>query len=240
MSPLLFFLLFLGFFTQSAVGFGSTLLIATLGALTLPMTVVLPVVSLLNLGVTSWTLYHDRHLVVWEELWKRLVPGMLVGTLLAFWLVPFGDHVELRRAYAVFVMGIALLELWRSLYPPPKTRMKPLEAASWILAGGFVQGAFATSGPLVVAYASRVLPDKGAFRATLAFLWLLMNVVLSVRYAVGGFVTVPVLLQAGLGLGPVALGVWLGNLAHHRLNGEIFRKGVATTLILAGLALVLQ
>lgn len=240
MSPLLTLLLFLGFFTQAAVGFGSTLLIVTLGAFTLPMTVVLPVVSLLNIGMTSWTLYHDWKLVVWEELWRRLLPGMLLGTLLAFWWVPFGDHPELKRAYAFFVMTIALLELWRSFFPPPPTQMKPLEAAAWILAGGFVQGAFATSGPLVVAYVSRVLPDKRAFRATLAMLWLLMNVVLTLRYALGGFVTEPVLLQAGLGVIPVGVGVWLGNLAHHRLNAEVFRKGVATTLILAGLALVLH
>jgi uncharacterized protein len=105
-------------------------------------------------------------------------------------------------------------------------------------AGGIMQGAFGTGGPLIVVYATQTLAEKSAFRATLCLVWVTLNpVALGMRWAAGKPVGMDVFQVVGICLVPMALGLALGNIAHHRANEKTFRRVVFAVLILSGLIL---
>ena len=88
---------------------------------------------------------------------------------------------------------------------------------------------------LAVFVSSRALPEKSAFRATLAALWVVLNLLLLPRLWLDGSLDVAVsfLLLAPLGVGALA-----GNWIHHRLDEARFRRVVAVLLLGAGSTLL--
>jgi len=99
-----------------------------------------------------------------------------------------------------------------------------------------VHGAWSCGGPLVVFAAGRELPDKQAFRATLAVLWLALNLILlaSLRPSARSLVE-------SLAVIPVALAAWAaGELGVARVSERRFRALGAALLGVAGLALMVR
>lgn len=235
-------LLFLGFFVQAAVGFGSTLVIVTLGAHFFPIVTLLPVLAPLDIVMPWWVMSQDRAYINRNVLLQRILPFMGLGLLIGFWFVPFGEHKGLRTAFAAFVTGLAMLEIYRTLRrnPPPPKPMPQWQGIAWLLAGGLIHGIFTTGGPLIVAYASKALPDKRTFRATLATLWSIMSLVLTIRYTLSGHLTLETLKTCAWGMPCVMLGTYLGGKLHHRLDPQRFRLLVYCLLLVAGSTLLLR
>jgi hypothetical protein len=107
------------------------------------------------------------------------------------------------------------------------------------LLGGIFQGALSAGGPLLVIYAGLTCPDKAAFRATLAVVWLTLDSILLITYLATGAFTEPMLPLVGLGAACMALGTVLGTLVHERIPQKPFRILVYVLLLVSGLALLL-
>jgi uncharacterized membrane protein YfcA len=137
-------------------------------------------------------------------------------------------------AYALFVIALAAVELRRRGAPASAPRA-PL---AWLLAAGVAHGLFAASGPLVVYALSRALPEKRGFRATLAALWLVLNLALVAGYVARGALTADTLRASALMLAPMALGLLAGDALHRRLDGARFRTAVFGTMLAGGLTLL--
>lgn len=251
MSIILLFILFLGYVVQAAVGFGSTLIIVTLGSHVVPLTVLLPMLIPLDVAMTLSMVIQERAHIDRRALGRVILPLMGLGMALGMSLVPFGDWPALRQAFAVFVVGLSLVELGgmaragglRAAEPPlsapgdaPRSRWRWV----FLLAGGVAHGIFATGGPLVVAWAGKALPDKRVFRATLTALWLVTSFILLGRYALSGHLNAALIPGMAAGFVPMGLGMWVGNRLHHRVDPARFRLGVYVLLLGAGLALLLR
>jgi uncharacterized membrane protein YfcA len=121
-----------------------------------------------------------------------------------------------------------------------ETCLGALFAPAWVMrallfTGGVIHGAFAAGGGPVVVYATRALPRKEPFRATLIAFWTVMNVALAAAL-------VPRLkfMRPEWGLTaaavPVVLAVnALGQRTAVRMSPEHFRRLVGWLLIAAGL-----
>ena len=261
MSPALLatgIVVFLSHGLEAVTGFGCT-------ALALPFVTFLlglPTAKFL-LAILAWILALYIALskfpkIAWRQFFIILSfvgAGMPLG-MYAFATLPRGILIKLL---GIFVIASSSLQLWKLLLAPALAKRRgeapvlvkedaPREGSRVRIApvyflllflGGIVHGAFASGGPLVVLYASRALPDKGAFRATLTLLWATLNTALIVSFAQSGQFT-PETWNLLLVMAPfLVAGIVAGELVHHRVDAVRFSKIVFSTLCATGWIMLL-
>src|SRR5688572_25993932 len=225
----------LAFAADASTGFGATVIALALGIHLFPLGELLPVFVPLGLFVSAWIALRGRAHVARGLLLARILPWMGIGLALGLAVFESASHELLRRAFGAFVVGLALLELWRLLRERTAARELPRPAASAALLGaGVMHGMFSTGGPLLVWALGRSLPDKRAFRATLSCVWLVLGSALTTAYALGGRLDGGTL-RATASLVPVlGLALAAGEWAHQRLDERRFRVIVYGLLLASG------
>jgi uncharacterized membrane protein YfcA len=224
------------FATEGAIGFGGTVLAASIGAQFVPLELLLPAFVPLNMVMSSWLLARGFRSIGWRMLAVEIAPMVGVGAAVGLALF----HVPAKHVFAfgfgVFVVGLAILQLAR---PGGRELAKPLQ---WLLLGlgGVVHGLFGTGGPMIVYVVRRRLADKLAFRSTLAVLWLVLNVALLVNYASEGLYTRTTAKAAAVIALVIVPGLYIGERVHHRLDAGRFERVVWIVLLAAGLVLAIR
>lgn len=230
----------LAFTVEAALGFGATVVALSVGALLLPLESLLSVLVPLNLVVSTWIVAREWRLVDGRRLFLRVLPLMGLGLPLGMLALSTLAPTVAKAVFGAFVIALSLGELVRArggvLARPPGA----VASALLLALGGVVHGAFATGGPLVVYVLGRTLDDKGRFRATLSALWLLLNAVLVVAFALRGALSTETLLSSAKLLGFLAAGLVVGEALHRRVPAELFRRLVFGLLLVAGALLVVN
>lgn len=226
-----------GCFVEAVAGFGGTILALSLGSQWFTIEEMLAVFLPLNMVLSMVLAVRGRAAIDREALARRILPlvavGLAVGTGLAWVVVA----ERARVAFAVLVVGVAFSELWRQLRPTPRPRRVAIERVL-LLGAGVAHGLFASGGPLAVAAISRAMPTKATMRATLAVLWLSLNLMVSTRLVVRGDLDL-VTLQMSLTLAPaLLLGLLVGERVHGVVSEPAFRRAIAALLLVCA-ALVL-
>ncbi|AKF08769.1 sulfite exporter TauE/SafE family protein [Sandaracinus amylolyticus] len=230
------------FTVEAALGFGATLISVALGSMFVSIDALLPSLVPLNLGISLWLVSRYWQQVDVAFLLRRLLPPMALGLPFGIALYQVADASLLKRLFGTFLIVVSALELHRvrsarGADPAPLSRV--VEIAMGV-AGGIVHGAFATGGPMAVYVTSRAIADKGAYRATLCVLWLALNLVLLVSYGVSHQLDRGALVLTGALVPSCAIGLVLGEIAHHRVPVATFRAAVFVALALAGVMLVVR
>lgn len=230
----------LAFVTEAAVGFGSTVLVVSLGAHLRPVDELLAAFVPLNALLSVFILARTPRAV--EALWlaRRVLPAVAVGVvagMLAFRALRGAG--ALLPVLGACVTALAAWELARGLRGRGTGAPLGRWAGAALLAlGGVVHGMFGSGGPLVVYVASREVTDKTRFRATLAALWLTLNVVLVTNYAAAGMLTRERATTSAALLPALVAGALLGDRVHGRVDARRFRSMTYAVLLAAGLALL--
>ncbi len=230
----------LAFTIEAALGFGATLVAVALGSFFVPIDRLLPALVPCNVLLSGYLVTRHHAKVDRSFLLFRLLPAMALG-------LPFGQAVfrsfdasVLKRIFGVFVAIVAAIEIARMRREASARKMHHAAELGLLFAGGVVHGAFATGGPMAVYVTGRVLDDKGAYRATLSVLWLVLNLLLVGTYAVAGDLGASTL-RLGLLIAPsLVVGLVLGEVLHQRVPAATFRKLVFAMLVAAGVALVIR
>jgi len=169
--------------------------------------------------------------VQWPEL-RRLLPGMVVGTVLGLWL---SHHLSSRwplLALGVYVTAVGLRAL------RARQRHQPLSerwAAVYGMGIGVVEMLFGTAGPVVVAWLTRRLPDPHEIRATIPMVMAVAVLTVLAGMAVDGRLSQPALWQRWLLLiVPALAGVWLGHRLAHRVPVARLRQMICALLVVSG------
>jgi uncharacterized membrane protein YfcA len=224
------------FATEGAIGFGGTVLAASIGAQFISPDVLLPAFVPLNMVLSSYLLVRGFSAVSWRMLATEVAPAVGVGAAigLALFHVPAKDLFSL--AFGVFVVGLATLQLARPAGKPLARWLR------WFMLGlgGVVHGLFGTGGPMIVYVVRRTLTDKRAFRASLSVVWLTLNVALLVNYAGSGLYNRKVAEVSGVLALTIVPGLWLGERVHKKLDAARFERVVWVVLLLAGTALAVR
>jgi hypothetical protein len=224
----------------------------------------LPAYVPVNMVLSAYLVLRHRDGVDGRFLLRRIVPFMALGLPAGLLLFRYSSGPLLKALFGVFVVALSAMELLRlgraaraaGATPqgpgdgpgsddgaPPRPTVRPLAtapAAVLLCLGGVIHGAFGTGGPMAVYVAGRQLTDKRVFRSTLSALWLLLNGVLVVTYALGGYLTVRSAKLSLVMLLPLAVGTVIGEWTHRRLKGRTFATLVFVVLLVAGLALALR
>lgn len=223
------------YFVRGITGFGSALVAVPLLSLMLPVTVVVPVVILLDyLGSLSHGVHH-RKSVLWREI-LPLTPFTLCGIVTALYLMKTVEPGALTLALGCFVILYAIYSL---------LQIKPTQGSRlWAPPLGFLAGlvgtAFGTGGPFIVIYLTLRQLDKATFRGTIAVIFFIDGGMRLLGYTYAGFFTQELLLWTLFLVPLAALGMWLGGQIHTGLSQQRFVQIVSVVLLASGSALLFK
>ena len=219
-------------------GFGSGLIaVGTLALIYPELKDVVVLLLLINLPAELLVSWHSRHEVRWRPI-IGLGLGIAVGIPLGAWLLGrFEPRIMLTvLGWFLVAVGIVFVRL------PTGGRLAPHPAAAVPtgLLSGVLNGLFGTGGPPVIVWYHLANVGKGAFRANLMTIFLLMTLVRVPSYVLNGLVTPPRLWSALLVMPAVLGGAWLGHRAHVKISERTFQRLVSLLLIVLGALLLIR
>lgn len=226
----------------ATIGFGAGMFSIALLALILP-DLAKPVVTLLLLTFITevWVLTR-----AWRQARPWLLLGLLPTTAVGMWvgtqMLAGGDVGLLKRTLGVVVAAAGAWFLFRdgrSEPNPEPSCARNLIAVPFGFGAGVLAGLYGTGGPPVILLLKSYGLDKGAFRATLLWIFFLMSFMRGGAYLHAGLLTTDEL-HAALWLLPFSLvGTALGMVAHGRLSERAFGRAVSILLVVLGAVLVI-
>lgn len=235
-------ILVLGYTVQTVSGFGSMVVVVTLGAHLLPISDLVALVVPVSLLQTGWIAVRHRDGTRWDLLLRGVLPLMGGGMLVGFAALSGASSPWMKRAFGVMVVVLAVRELWR-LGSASAAMGVPLSRPVYggaLFGAGVIHGVFATGGPLLVYALSRTELSKKAFRATVTTVWLVLNLVLSAGMALDGRYDADALGVMALLACATPVGLVVGEYLHHRVDELRFKRLVYVVLALAALSLVVR
>lgn len=234
----------------ATVGFGAGMFSVALLALVLPdLAGAVATLLLLTMATELWVLLH-----AWRRARLGLLLGLLPTTAVGMWLgtelLAIGDTGGLKRVLGgvVLAAGVWFLhsersESRREPHSPPTDGQEPnrptRRSRGWTalpagLGAGTLAGLFGTGGPPVIVFLKAHRLDKGSFRATLLWYFLLMSFLRITTYLRADLLTGQEV-AAALWLLPASLvGTVIGMVLHHRLSERGFGTAVSVLLMLLG------
>jgi uncharacterized membrane protein YfcA len=228
----------LGYTVLGLTGFGSALVIVPLLAWQWPLPEVVAMTLLMDVPASAFHSGLNWRQVQWREL-RRLLPGLLLGTLLGLWLM---QHLQAR--WPLLVLGLYVAAVGVNALRPVVARVRQ-PASVWALpvgtAIGVVELIFGTAGPLVVAWLSRRLSDVQQMRASTPMIITVAASTVLAGMAWDGRLSSTVIWQRwGILIGVALLGVWLGHRVAHLVPVARLRQIICGLLVLSGLMLALR
>jgi uncharacterized protein len=227
----------LAYTLEAITGFGSIVIALSLGALLLPIEQLLPVLVPLNICMTGYLVWRHRQMIDRRLLLGMILPGMVVGTLIGYVLLPFLDAALAKRLFGALVLWFAARELWRIRHAAAPA-IRPLWLSRLIsLCAGVSHGLFASGGPLLVFALAGTQLDKARLRATLVTVWFSLNSLLTLAFLFDGRL-LPALPQIASYAPLLLVGVWLGERLHQRFDERHFRIAIYALLLVTGTLLI--
>jgi uncharacterized membrane protein YfcA len=228
---------FVGYTIFGATGFGASPLTIPILAQALPLTFVLPLAALLDLGSGLALGLHTRRQADIREL-LMLLPFTLLGLTLGVTLL-----VRLPRKATVLALGVfvCVYALHVMIRRGPARRLNRGWAAPAGVLGGIVGALFGMGGPPYVMYIAGRIPDPAAQRATISQMVILNVGLRVVAFTLAGLLFSRALWVAVVLLLPVAwAGLWAGNRVHTSVTPAMVARMIGAALFITGAALVVR
>lgn len=217
------------YFVRGIAGFGSALVASPLLAQMLPLSIVVPLVVILDNSGSILQAWRHRRLIVWNDL-LPLLPFSLIGVALAMGLHASIDGQRLKVLLGIFVILFGAYQF----LPQPTAHLSRRWAAPAGLLGGLVGGLFGTGGPFYVMYFRLRQLDKTVFLATIAMLWVVDGGLRIAGFALGGHYREQHLWLLAA-MAPAAwLGLQWGHKVHCDLSPRAFRHIIGALLLASG------
>jgi uncharacterized protein len=239
MSIALALVVFIAFSVEATAGFGSIMISLALGTLIWPIGELLPVVVPSSLGLSCYLLMRYGRAANWRLLLRVVLPVMGVGTAVGMFLVPSASPDLLRLMLGVVVIGAAVHGLLSMRNDRRAPRGASIASLIWMLVAGVVHGMIATGGPALVYALEGAGMDKRSFRSTLAVVWVVLNVILTVSFVSSGALGTEQVRTLSWLLPVVAVALLAGEFLHSRVSETIFRGAVFSLLVATGFLLAI-
>ena len=158
---------------EAVTGFGCSVLAMPFVSALLGVKTAVKVITILAWLLAVYIVIRNFSKIDWKQ-YTIITTLMLLGLPIGMYLFRSQQSGTLNLLLAVFIIVVSLTQLYRQARrtekSSPPTGHKALPYYLLLFLGGIIHGVFSSGGPLVVLYATRTLPDKGRFRATLCLL----------------------------------------------------------------------
>ncbi len=194
--------------------------------------IMLPILLLMDVfAVRAWWKRWD------EANLRTMIPGAILGTLIGLATFRMLSNDAMRLLVGAMALAIAIA--W--YIGPPQASAKPasmLRGTFWSTLSGFTSFGIHAGGPPIQAYLLSQQLDKSLFQATTVAFFFVVNWLKLPAYAwLDQLDTTN--LTTSLILAPLApLGIWIGRVAHDRIDESAFYHVVYGSLIVIGTKLV--
>ena len=218
-------------------GFGSTLICVPILAHFLPVSYLVPLCAVLDLGSSIFVGTTARRHVATGEL-KRLMPLMFVGFALGAALLLHVPDDYLRAALGFFAVAIGANAI---VNPVIDRAISPWWVVPAGVIGGAVSTTFGAGGPIYAMYLSGRLRDKSEVRATTSSVITISAFSRAAVYVVSGLLLHATLWMGVMLLAPFAwLGLRTGHRIHTGLSQQQMRRVIGGIVVLTGLSLLIH
>ena len=229
-----FVIILTAYTVRGITGFGSGLIAIPLLVLMLPVSVVVPMIGLMDMSASMAHGVKLRSGIRWKQIFY-LLPFSLLGVLLAMYLFNTVDPQLLKTLLGGFVFSYALYSLFIT---EAHTHSSNLWAVPGGVCGGLVGTLFGTGGPFYVIYLQLQGFSKAAFRATIAVIFLLDGSARIIAYTLNGFYSFDIMLLIAASLPVMIAAMYLGGHMHTNISQQSMQKGIAVLLLFSGGALM--
>jgi uncharacterized membrane protein YfcA len=221
---------------RGVTGFGSGLIAIPFLVLILPISIVIPMMVLLDFVASVSHSIKHREVAQWKTIYP-LLPFTVIGVLIALFIFKTVDTNLLVKSLGVFILLFALYSL---ISPKPHKQGSKLWVVPAGMFGGLVGTLFGTGGPFYVIYLQLRQLDKTAFRATVASIFMIDGGIRVGGFALSGFFIHETLLLAALSLPIMGLAMYLGGHIHTSISQTTFHRSIGILLLGSGIALLLK
>ncbi len=227
---------------EAVTGFGCSVLAMPFVSALLGVKTAVKVITILAWLLAVYIVIRNFSKIDWKQ-YTIITTLMLLGLPIGMYLFRSQQSGTLNLLLAVFIIVVSLTQLYRQARrtekSSPPTGHKALPYYLLLFLGGIIHGVFSSGGPLVVLYATRTLPDKGRFRATLCLLWTTLNTIIIAGYLIEGSLTRPVA-KTTLSLVPFLIaGIIAGEYIHDKVEARHFSLIVFSMLLATGIVMLL-
>lgn len=226
---------------RGTAGFGGQTVAVPLLTLLMPITIVVPAVTVLTVvsSVVHWL--RDWNKIAWREI-ARLMPFTLLGVLIGLYLFDRFEPRTLTRALGVFVMLYACFALMSASRPVagPSRLLRRLGPVLSAVAGAIGTVFGGGAGPLYVIYLNSLRLEKDCFRVTITTILTFQAAVRVAGYWQLGFYDESALYLIVAGLPMMLIGARLGQALAGRIDQGRFNLGVGVLLMAIGAGLVFK
>ena len=226
----------IAYMVRGVAGFGSGLIAIPLLALILPLSVVVPVIALLDLLASISHGAGNRSAIQWREI-LALLPFSVVGIVIAIYLFKTADPALLSKGLAVFVILYAGYTL---LVKEPSSAVSRMWAMPWGGFGGLINALFGTGGPFYVVYRQLRGLGRPELRATIATILLVDGIGRSFGYAMAGLFTNDALILVAAGVPLGALALYVGGHMQTGMKPVTFKRAISALLLVSGIAILVK
>lgn len=235
-------IVFTTFTVEGIAGFGATVMALPFISMLIGLDKAVPMLSSLSVLLSIFIVSKSwRNLDLKEYGFILLHVGL--GVPFGLFMMDFLPRVWLIGILAFFMLFVGFKGLLgvfaqQESAVPQLSCKKNIFSRFILFTGGIIQGAFSSGGPIVVMYASKALPEKSKFRATLSSLWLTTNTFMITKWTLSGTVwswQVGKMILCALPF--IVCGMFFGDFLHNKVNQRKFSILVYSILILAALML---
>lgn len=221
---------------RGVTGFGSGLISIPLLALFLPLTFIVPFISILDISASLIHTIHTRKHVSWKVI-LRALPFAVLGVTFGLFIIKSINTVILVKALGAFIILFAIY----SLVSPT---LKKNDSSIWPVFAGFfgslIGTLFGTGGPFYVFYFHLQQLDKTVFRATCAAVFLIDGLIRATGFSLSGFYTSEVLLNIVYTIPIMFFSMYVGEHLHTNISQRTFQLAIGIFLIFSGIALLFK
>ena len=217
---------------QGFTGFGGGLVSMALLPLLWSVREAVAVVGVFSLCLTVGLLWTWRAHIQRREVWP-IASTAILGVPLGVYLLHTLDEQVVVTVLGVVLVIHASWSLFGRAVPEAATVGRGWGPVAGFL-GGVLSGAFNTSGPPVILYATERAWEKDHFRANLTAYFLLTTLLSLTGYATTGLVTAESLKLNAILLPALAFGAWLGHRVSRTVDPLGFRKIILWALLAMG------
>lgn len=229
------FIVFIGIFTQSMIGFGVALISMPLLIRILEPSDAATLVALFSLPLQVLIIWRYRRSLEIRPFW-RVIVGSVIGIPLGVALLSYLDRQIILTALGVLLIGYALYSLLN-------LRLPEIRQPGWGfgvgLASGVLSGAYNTGGPPMVIYGTCLRWESAKFKANMQAMLMVNSLIVISAHVLAGHVTTVVLKNLAVALPIVLIGTACGFWASRYVNERAFKKAVLILLLLIGVRLLL-
>lgn len=216
-------------------GFGSALIASPILALFIPIDKIVPLLALLDCSAAITNVLRDKKYAVKSEI-KRLIPLMILGSLIGATILLHSRPEILLLALSIFLIAYALYSL-SGIKPVKSFTTKAAIPFGFI--GGIFSALFGSGGFIYIIYLAGRIEDKNNIRVTQSLLIAFSTFTRLVIFLVAGVYSDWSFLTMALILFPAMfIGTYVGRHITLKLSRQAFLTIINIIILISGIVLL--